>query len=1183
LQFESEETVSGNISRRDVLKSAAIGVAAMGMPPKLLSLEANDQDRAILEFIQPPDDARPWVYWYFMDGHLTREGMAADLEAMKKAGLGGGIFLEAGIGIEPGPVEFMSEPWQELVGLAFSHADRLGLQLALAAGPGWCGTGGPWVSPDQSMQHLVASKTVVQGPAEFSARLPQPPPHTPFFGEDTLSPDLLKTFKEFYRDEYVLAFPTPAGGASIRDIDEKALYTRGSYSSQIPGPYTKRAWVRPFLPSEDRYESIPVDMCVPSQRVVNLTGKLLPDGTLNWSVPQGSWTILRFGRTLTGQTTRPSPKPGLGLESDKFDAGAMDAHFDAYIVSLLKKTGAPQHPGRGLVGLHFDSWEMSSQNWSPHFQQEFKNRRGYDPVTMLPTFAGLVVDTPEASERFLWDIRKTAQELVCEKQALRLRERGRQYGLVLSLEPYDLNPAADLELGATADIPMAEFWTRTEYYPPTDFSLPEATSVGHTQGRKVIGAEAFTAEMEERGRQHPASMKAQGDWAFCQGINKFVIHRFQAQPWLDRFPGMTMGPDGGFGVHWDRTQTWWDFAPAYHTYVTRCSNMLRRGLFVADILYLSPEGSPCVFFPPRSAFRAGEFPDRRDYNFDGCAPETLIMRASVKDGRIVFPDGMSYRLLVLPQFQTITPRTLEKVVKLVEEGATVLGAPPDKSPSLSNYPDCDGQVRELAARLWPNGEMLPERRVGLGRVIYDSEAAHDKAANPLAKAKWIGSAPVETGSAPTSGNLYFKREFSIAEPGDVRTAVVAVTADKNCKLFLNGRFVLTGDVVQRAHRVDVAALLRLGANVLTALVENSAQALSQTALSSSRVVDKSAQPKLIASLVVRLRDGSETAISTDRQWTCSAAESGPQLAVEELGPFGMEPWKLDDSAIEQADIYPSYASTAEILSRMGVKPDFETDAVLRYIHRRDGDDDFYFVANGESRIQSATCTFRVTGRQPEWWDAITGERRDLPEFTERGGRTEIPMRLEALESGFVVFRKSAVRTASARGVNFPKIETTVTLDAPWEVSFDSKWGGPERVVFSRLEDWSKRPEPGIRYYSGKATYRTTFDCERLGPQMSYFVALGKVANIASIKINQRDLGVAWCEPWRLQIPKGALQQRGNSLEVVVANLWTNRLIGDSNLPPEKRLTWITGNPFHPEDTLLESGLLGPVTIQASVS
>jgi hypothetical protein len=194
LQFESEETVSGNISRRDVLKSAAIGVAAMGMPPKLLSLEANDQDRAILEFIQPPDDARPWVYWYFMDGHLTREGMAADLEAMKKAGLGGGIFLEAGIGIEPGPVEFMSEPWQELVGLAFSHADRLGLQLALAAGPGWCGTGGPWVSPDQSMQHLVASKTVVQGPAEFSARLPQPPPHTPFFGEDTLSPDLLKTF-----------------------------------------------------------------------------------------------------------------------------------------------------------------------------------------------------------------------------------------------------------------------------------------------------------------------------------------------------------------------------------------------------------------------------------------------------------------------------------------------------------------------------------------------------------------------------------------------------------------------------------------------------------------------------------------------------------------------------------------------------------------------------------------------------------------------------------------------------------------------------------------------------------------------------------------------------------------------------------------------------------------------------
>jgi hypothetical protein len=1168
--------VDGKVTRREVLKSTAVGFVTAGFRKMFPGMETSNAGSIVGNFIQPPDDARPWVYWYFMDGNLTREGMEADLAAMKRAGIGGAIYIEVGIGVPPGPIEFMSEPWQQLLGHAFAEADRLGIKIALAAGPGWCGTGGPWVKPDQSMQHLVSSKTQVQGPIAMDAVLPQPPPRTPFFGEDTLSPDLLKIFKEFYRDEYVLAFPTPATGTLISDIDEKTLYTRGSYSSQIPGPYTRRPWVRPFLPSGTKYETVPAHDCVASDKVINLTGRLSPDGRLTWDVPPGNWTILRFGRTLTGQTTRPSPRPGLGLETDKFDAGAMDAHFDAYIASLLKKTGAPQHADRGLVGLHFDSWEMSSQNWSPRFREEFKGRRGYDPLTLLPTFAGVVVDTPEVSERFLWDIRKTASELVCENQAGRLRERAKKYGLVLSLEPYDLNPSADLDLGATADIPMAEFWSRTDpYFPPADFSLAEAASVGHTQGRNVIAAESFTAVVEERGHQHPASMKSLGDWAFCQGINKFVIHRYQAQPWLDRFPGMTMGTNGGYGVHWERTQTWWDFVPAFHDYLSRCSQMLRRGLFVADILYLTPEGAPSVFFPPRSALRPGVFADRRNYNFDGCAPETLITRASVKDGRIVFPDGMSYQILVLPRFQTMTPRVLEKVVQLVENGATVLGAPPDKSPSLSNYPECDRLVRELAAKLWPEGETQPERQVGQGRVIYDAAAAHKIPTNPLIAAQWIWSA-----SGATGENLYFRRKFSIVDSRNIQTAMLAITADKSYKLSLNGDFVRNGSAVQRVGRVDVGSLLRSGENEFCAFVECNAIKLGRSALISDSVIDKAAQPGLIVSLEVRFRDGSELSIHTDREWTCCSAESGPAAAVVELGPFDMSPWKLNDASIEQDDIYPSYAVTAELLERMGVECDFEADAPLRYTHRSDAGEEFYFIANGESQSRSASCRFRATGRQPEWWDAVTGERRDLPEFSQIGGRTQIPLHLEPLESGFVVFRKPTTATTSSRGENFPRFETVATLAAPWEVAFDPKWGGPEHIVFAQLEEWNKRPEPGIRYYSGKATYRTVFDFDPVDPKMRIFLSLGKVANIASIKLNGHDLGVVWCLPWRMAVPAGLLQPRGNVLETVVANLWNNRLIGDSGLPPEKRATWITGNPFHPEDPLLESGLLGPVTIQA---
>ncbi|MCX6635608.1 MAG: glycosyl hydrolase, partial [Acidobacteria bacterium] len=257
------------------------------------------------DFATPPDAARPWVYWMFMDGNMTRAGITADLEAMQRAGIGGAIILEVNVGIPRGPVEFMSEPWRELIKHAIHEADRLGLEIALGAGPGWCGTGGPWVKPEQSMQHLVASETQVTGPSHFDAPLPQPQPRKPYFGEETLTPELRKMWQEFYRDVVVLAFPTPTGAYRIPDVDEKALYFRAPYSSQ--------QGVKPFL-TADR-TSLPADQCIASNQIIELTTKLSPGGRLVWEVPAGNWTIMRFGRTITGQTTRPSPVPGLGFES----------------------------------------------------------------------------------------------------------------------------------------------------------------------------------------------------------------------------------------------------------------------------------------------------------------------------------------------------------------------------------------------------------------------------------------------------------------------------------------------------------------------------------------------------------------------------------------------------------------------------------------------------------------------------------------------------------------------------------------------------------------------------------------------------------------------------------------------------------------------------------------------------
>ncbi len=266
---------------------------------------------------------------------------------------------------------------------------------------------------------------------------------------------------------------------------------------------------------------------------------------------------------------------------------------------------------------------------------------------------------------------------------------------------------------------------------------------------------------------------------------------------------------------------------------------------------------------------------------------------------------------------------------------------------------------------------------------------------------------------------------------------------------------------------------------------------------------------------------------------------------------------------------------------MGVPPDFEADGSVRYIHRRENGMDWYFIANRDGQTRATTCRFRVRGLQPEWWSPVSGECRELPEYEEQDGRTAVPLRLEAFESGFVVFRKpSATRPVSRK--NFPELKTIATLSAPWEVAFDPKWGGPAKIVLANLEDWSKRSEPGIKFYSGKAVYRTTFDAGDAAlhrPDIRLCLSLGNVKNLASVTLNGRDLGIVWCQPWRVEIPPAALMTRKNALEITVANLWINRLIGDSALPAEKRLARTTWNPFNANSPVQESGLLGPVTLR----
>lgn len=1126
---------------------------------------AGPLEELAVDFKSPPDSARPGVYWYFMDGNLSGKEMTADLESMKEVGLGNLVFLEVNVGVPRGPVDFMSDQWQELFAHAVRDAERLGIDITLGSGPGWTGSGGPWVKPDQAMQFLLSSVTETKGPSKFNAVLAMPQQHPTPWGN-------MRT--DFYEDVFVFAFPECA--PVIADIAEKALYDRY--------PYTSHAGVKEFLPAPARFDE-PADKSVISpEDIIDLSEYLDSDGRLIWNVPAGDWTIVRMVRRATCASTRPAPKPGIGLECDKFDTVALDHHFANYYGKLLEKVG-PRRGKNGWTTVHMDSWEMGSQNWTKDFLAEFKKRRGYDAKPYLLTYSGHAVGSLEISERFLWDIRLTSQELVLENHAGHLKKLGKKHGFELSIEPYDMNPTADLDLGAVADVPMCEFWSDGMGF-DSSFSCIESTSIAHTMGRPIVSAEAFTANPGEAWRQYPWSMKNQGDWAFCMGINRFVYHTFAHKPLGDEYrPGMTMGP---YGVHWDRGQTWWPMAKDYHEYVSRCSHLMRQGVTVSDILYLTPEGAPHVFRAPSSALEGtGPLADKKGYGFDGCSPNILMARAKVRKGKIEFPGGTSYNLMVLPDFETMTPKLVAKIESMVKAGATIIGSPPVKSPSLSNYPECDDKVQSLAKKIWGSLEVpkeITKRKYGRGTIYWGGEFSSAAAVieKPIiTNSTWIWYPEGNPAAAAPAATRYFKRTVNVDNNKVLTSARAEVTADNSFTLSINGQKVEQGDNFNIVKEKRIEKFLRPGENTIKIAAANAGPGTNPAGL--------------IAAFELKYKDGTKDLIYTDKSWSTGLEEKTDWKPAIVLGQSAMAPWRLSPTT-PSSELYPHYDDTAALLKQMDINEDFTSTGPVRYGHRTAKQQEIYFVSNKTAYPVQADCTFRVAKGNPQLWNPVTGQSRSLKQYKTENSRTTIPMEFAPYESFFVIFPSegSSETLAEATEVNFPKASPVATLQGTWDVSFDPKWGGPEKTAFDNLYDWTQSDKRGIKYYSGIAIYSKSFNRpEGIEADNKIYIDLGTIHDMARVRLNGKDLGVVWCAPWRVEI-SDALKAGKNNLEVEVANRWPNRMIGDRQPPdanvrtvqwPEGfldgkeyktgRYTFATSPAYN---QLLPSGLLGPVRI-----
>mgnify|MGYP005840082579 FL=1 len=1144
---------------------------------------AAGQAPATLEegFHQPPPSARPWVYWFWLNGNITAEGITADLEAMQRVGIGGVLIMEVDQGVPEGKVGFMSDAWQALFRHAVKEAARLGLEVNMNNDAGWNGSGGPWIQPEQSMQKVVFSEIEAAGPRHLEVRLPQP-----------------ETVAGYYRDIAVLAFPSP-GPYRIENIRGKAAFEIGHAGGRGKEP--------------------PAGSAIQQAQIVDLSSRMDPAGRLVWDVPAGRWTVVRFGHTSTGVQNAPAPASGRGLECDKLSPEGVEANFRGMMARLI--AGAGPAAGKTLVATHVDSWENGSQNWTARMREEFRKRRGYDLLPFLPVLTGRVVDGLDISERFLWDLRRTASELVVENYAGHLRELAHRHGLRFTIEAYG-SPCDHLAYAGQCDEPMGEFWVGGGAMN----TCKGMASAAHIYGKPIVGAEAFTATDQERWRDHPASVKALGDIAFCEGINRFVVHRYAMQPWLDRRPGMTMGP---WGLHYERTQTWWDLTPGWHQYLARCQYLLRQGRFVADIAYLEPEDSPQGFH---------DHP-RQGYDWDQINAEALFSRVEVKDGRLVLPDGLSYRLLVLPETRVMTPRLAERIKELVQAGATVVGPRPLRSPSLTDFPECDAQVDRIAREVWGDcdGQRVLRHRLGKGQVVWGitpekllAESGVPPDVRTFARLRWIhrraGDTDIYFVANPTpqwvSAAVGFRvrgkpPEFWHPESGRIEPAPMFLESEGTTRVFVTLGPSESVFVVFRpqARRIDPAVALLVGGKPLATVSELAPRITVEKASygvpgdpARSRDVRQEVAAKLAAGQyrfpVTDMAAGGDPAdqvVKTlevqytyqDRRFTVRARDGdfvhiNPEVVtiVVEKALYGV----LDD---------PKRTRDVKALVQRWADAGESSFPVARLAA---GDDPaFGIVKTLVLEYSLGGQAVRVRATDPDTVVLAQVQSAPPPAHLVVDGAGQV--RLRAGQPGEYEIRFAsgkALKHSVALGVSQP-----VEIAGPWEVTFPQAAGLFGPIRFDRLVSWSDRPEPLVKFFSGTAVYRTRFTgAETLRqPGHRVLLDLGNVQVIARVRLNGQDLGVWWRPPFVRDVTD-LLAGGDNRLEVEVTNLWPNRMIGDEHLPedsprnpngtlkqwpdwllagkpsPTGRHTFATWRLWKKSDQLLESGLLGPVRLRA---
>lgn len=1227
-------------------------------------------------FRNPPAEARPHTLYFWMNGNVTKEGIDADLQAMRDAGLGGVLMFDGSSDVPKGPVDYLSPQWLGLLRHMMDRGEALGLKVGLHNAPGWSSSGGPWIKPEQAMQQLVWIEASVDSGKPVSIQLAQPYTKLGWYrdaatiafpaspGDDAvyrdavegladltdrnldtnreISPDapLVVTMKAPFTAQAVTLYggPKSAGfSATIEASDDAQSWKSvGKLSAgtergiEAPGtlnfaPVTARRFritpsakvklaealfhatpriddwdlkaehdfsgARLTAPVADRRKQYAIDPA----SVIDISDKLDAQGRLNWTPPKGRWTVMRIGHTTTGHLNVAASDAGGGLEVDKLSTAAVDHQFDSSLAKVIAAAGPTK--GKSFDMVEIDSFEAGLQNWTEALPTDFAERNGYAITSWLPALTGRIVGDLDASNRFLFDFRRTLAGLMADNYYGHIQQRLNAEGLKLHVEGYGPGAFDALQVAGRAEVPMTEFWSRT---PWTDNrTVKMVASAAHVYGKNVVAVEAFTGEAQtSRWQDYPYALKTLGDQMFAQGINQIFFHRYAHQPNPNAVAGMTMGP---WGINLERSNTWFAQARPWMEYLARSQYMLRQGNYAADVLYFVGEDSPNQAeyvrpqVSPDTNPKIGQVFDPQvpaGYQYDLVNAEVLLTRAHVEDGRIVLANGARYALLVFPaNLDGMTPQLAAKLRELVEAGAAILGPRPAHSLTLAD------NALANADALWGDGAP-GVRNVGLGHVFNMASVGDALAA--------LGVRPdAECRTASPDGQVVWlhrsvgPREIYYVANRQRRAEQVTCSfraANAAPSLWNPEDGSVTAPALWRSDAVTTKVVMDLspaGATFVT-LDRASAPRVDWIARDGVRFADIDAAPTPAApaprdsftlsmwakpdiDLRVMPDESAEGRINeTGKNWLVPA-RSGADMHGDGSAVTGLALGRNGVIVIERVgpnSVPAVLVSHAPVSGWTHVALVYDRGTPSLYLNGK-------LVKTG---VRSGRAVFAGGGDAPSPL-GVTYFFEGLATPMQTVARALTPAEIAAQAAAGVphpvaptpaeIVRTSTGLRAIAwqsgsyttsTGASFKaKVPAPIAVTGPWTVKFQPGRRAPDQITLPNLISLSRHSDEGVRHFSGTATYTRTIDVPRsaLARGRRVWLDLGRVEVLSGVTVNGKDLGVVWKEPYRVDIT-GVVRPGPNQLSLAVTNLWANRMIADAALAEEGSYVdgdWAIGEHF----------------------